>query len=136
MRFLIITLLTVFILSGCKKTVENVQLDALMKLITNGQWKVTSFSKGNDDITGQFAPYHFQFKENGTVDAISNGAVQKTGSWVGNATDLTIQSDFGNAGAPLNFLNGTWSVKKTSTTHVEATQQVNAELWALRLDKL
>lgn len=136
MRLLIGIVLGMFLLSGCKKTVENAQLDALMNLITTGQWQVSSFVKGNLNVSEQFTAYAFQFKSNETVDAISNGAVVKTGTWVGNTTNLTIQSNFENAGLPLNLLNGTWSIKKTSTTYVEATRQVNAELWALRLDKL
>ena len=136
MRLIVVLMLSVFLLGSCKKTVENAQLNALMTLITSGHWKVTSFKKENTYVTGQFADFAFQFKDNGTVDALRNGVVVKTGTWVGNTTDLTIQSNFDNAGEPLNLLNGTWFVKKTSLTHVEATRQVNAELWALRLDKL
>lgn len=126
----------VLLLSGCEKTVEQKQLDALMELITSGQWKVTSFKQDNSDITSRFAPYSFQFRRNETVEALKNGVVDKTGTWVGNATARTIQSSFGNVEEPLRLLNGTWQITKTSTTFVEANQRINAETRTLRLDKL
>ena len=135
MRNFVLLALVVLFTGSCKKAVEQTQLNALMKLITNGQWKVTTYKRDAADVTTQFASYSFQFKEGGTVDAIKNGQVEKTGTWVGNTTDLTIQSSFGNVEPPLNLLNGTWYVTKTSTTFVESRQQVNAEERFLRLDK-
>ncbi len=136
MRYIVLLLAGMVLASGCGKQVEKVQLNALMDLITSGQWKVTFFKKGTEDVTGTFAPYSFQFKSNETVDAIKNGSVERTGTWQGNATDRTIQSSFGNATAPLGLLNGTWLISKTSTTYVEASQEVNSEKLLLRLDKL
>ena len=136
MRYIILAIVGMVLLGSCKKAVEQTQLDALMKLITSGQWKVTSFKKDATDITSQFADYKFQFKEEGTVDAIKNGRVDKTGTWAGNTTNLSIQSSFGAVEAPLNLLNGTWYVTKTSLTFVESNQQVNGETHFLRLDKL
>ena len=135
MRNLVLVALVMLFMGSCKKAVENTQLDALMKLITNGQWKVTAFKRNGVDDTAQFANYSFQFKNDGTVDAIKEGRVDKTGTWVGNTSNLTIQSSFGNVELPLNLLNGTWSVTKTSTTFVESRQQVNSEERFLRLDK-
>lgn len=135
MRKIVLLVLVVFFMGSCKKAIEQTQLDALMKLITNGQWKVTTYKQDATDVTAQFAAYAFQFKEEGTVDAIKSGQVDKTGTWVGNTSNLTIQSSFGNVEAPLNLLNGTWSVTKTSTTFVESRQQVNGEERFLRLDK-
>ena len=136
MRYIVLLLAGLILTGSCKKQVEQVQMDALMNLITNGQWKVTSFKKGSEDVTGQFAPYNFQFKKNETVDAIKNGTVEKTGTWLGSATERTIKSSFGNVTEPLSLLNGTWLISKTSTTHVEASQEVNGQILSLRLDKL
>lgn len=136
MRYLFLAVLGMVLLGSCKKTVEKTQLDALMKLITSGQWKVTTFNQGGNDVTSQFAAYRFQFKEEGTVDAIKEDRVDKTGTWAGNTTDLTITSSFGTVEAPLILLNGIWYVTKTSLTFVEANQQVNGETRLLRLDKL
>jgi hypothetical protein len=136
MRYLYLAVVGMVLLGSCKKAVEKTQLDALMKLITSGQWKVTTYKKDGTDITSQFSAYRFQFKEGGTVDAIKDDRVDKTGTWVGNTADLTIQSSFGAVEAPLSLLNGTWYVTKTSLTFVESNQQVNGEARFLRLDKL
>ena len=136
MRYIFLAIVGMVLLGSCKKAIEQTQLDALMKLITSGQWKVTSFKKDATDITSQFADYKFQFKEEGTVDAIKDGRVDKTGTWAGNTTNLSIQSSFGAVEAPLNLLNGTWYVTKTSLTFEESYQQVNGETHFLRLDKL
>ena len=82
-----------------------------------------------------FSGYRFQFKDDNTVDAIKNGAVEKTGSWVGNATSRTIVSNFTNAAAALMLLNGTWYVNDSGLTYVVASQTVNGEARNLRLDK-
>jgi hypothetical protein len=136
MRYIFLAIVGVVLLSSCKKVVEQVQLNALMKLITSGQWKVTTYKKDVTDITSQFAAYRFQFKEEGTVDAIIDSRVDKTGTWSGNTTNMSIQSSFGAVEAPLSLLNGTWYVTKTSLTFVESNQQVNGETLFLRLDKL
>jgi hypothetical protein len=136
MRYIVLLLAGMLLAGGCGKQVEQVQLNALMDLITSGQWKVTLFKKGSETITDQFAAYSFQFKKNETVDAIKNGTVEKSGTWKGNATERTIQSSFGNVTVPLSLLNGTWLVSKTSTTFVEASQDVGNERLMLRLDKL
>ena len=122
--------------SACStKTVEEQQKDLLVQLITNGQWAVTNYTKGTADLTVDFSGYRFQFKDDNTVDAIKNGAVEKTGSWVGNATSRTIVSNFTNAAAALMLLNGTWYVNDSGLTYVVASQTVNGEARNLRLDK-
>ena len=136
MRYFVLLLAVVLLTGSCGKKVEQMQLDALMDLIINGQWKVSSFQKGSENVTSQFADYRFQFKKDETVDAIKNGMVEKTGTWIGNATDRTIQSSFGAAAVPLSLLNGTWFVSNTSTTFVEASQDRGGEKLLLRLDKL
>jgi hypothetical protein len=124
------------IFAACStKTVEEQQKDLLVQLITNGQWAVTTYTKGTVDRTADFSGYKFQFKDNNTVDAIKNGAVEKTGSWVGNATTRTIQSEFTNAAPALMLLNGTWYVDDSGLTYVKASQTVSGEPRILRLDK-
>lgn len=124
------------LLAACStKTVEEQQKDLLVQLITNGQWVVTNYTKGPTDMTADFSGYKFQFKDDNTVDAIKNGSVEKTGSWVGNATSRTIISEFSNAAPALMLLNGTWYVNDSGLTYVVASQTVNGETRNLRLDK-
>lgn len=134
MRFLICAV-AVLCFAGCKKTVEKTQQDLLIKLITTGQWSVTSYVKGPNDITPDFSAYKFQFKEDRTVDAIKSNAVEKTGSWDGSMETKTIVSNFTNANTTLTLLNGNWYITDSGLTYVISTQTVNGELRKLRLDK-
>jgi hypothetical protein len=135
MKKLLIIVFLVVVLGCSKEKQEQVQQNLIVQAMVNGQWKVTSFKRDATDITADFAPYKFQFKENLTVEAINNGSVEKTGTWNADPTALTITSNFSNAVNPLALLNGTWMIKNTTWTSVEATQSVSAEIRTLRLDK-
>ena len=135
MRLIIASALLFCLLAGCNKIIENAQEDLVVKAMTDGQWRVTQFSKGSMDVTSDFSPYTFQFHTNKTVEAIKGGNVESKGVWNGNATDRTIASTFSNAAPTVMLLNGTWQITKNSWTYVEATQTVNNEVRTLRLDK-
>ena len=120
---------------SCKKIIENAQEDLVVKAMTDGQWRVTKFTRDNNNVTSDFAAYKFQFRSNKTVEAINNGAVETAGNWEGNATARTIASNFSTANQTVSLLNGTWLITNNSWTFVEATQTVNNEVRTLRLDK-
>ena len=131
-----VALAFVFLASSCNtKTIEEKQIDLLTQLIVSGQWIVSKYTKGATDVTADFSGYKFQFKDDNTVDAIRNGAVEKSGTWVGNATNRTIVANFTNAAPALMLLNGTWNVTDSGLTYVESSQTVNGEERKLRLDK-
>jgi len=136
MKKILAIILISFAFTSCKKAIENIQEDALIQIMTNGQWSVTSYKKGMDDITADFSGYKFQFKSNRTVDAIKNNIVEKTGTWDGNAYNRSITSNFANATSPLLFLNGTFNITDSGLNYVEANQTVNGEVRTLRLDKI
>ncbi len=136
MKKILAFILIVFAFTGCKKTIQNAQEDALIQIMTNGQWSVTSYKKGVDDITADFFSYKFQFKSNRTVDAIKNNIFEKTGTWDGNAYNRSIFSNFENATNPLLLLNGTFIITDSGLTYVVANQTVNGEIRMLRLDKI
>ena len=136
MRIYISLLLILLAVSGCKKKVESIQEDLLIKLIVDGQWAVTNYKKGTADVTADFSPYSFQFKKNFTVDAITNNAVETTGTWNGSIATKTIISNFPNPNPILILLNGTWLVKDSGLDYVESTQTVNGEVRLLRLVKI
>lgn len=135
MKNLFVLALLAFGLTNCEKAIESTQEDLVIKAMTNGQWKVTTFRRDNNDVTGSFSPYVFQFRTDKTVEAITNGTIEHKGTWEGNAGNKTIASSFTNANATLQLLNGTWNITKNSWTYVEATQTVNGEVRTLRLDK-
>jgi len=136
MKKLVAVLLLASLLGGCKKTIENKQEDLVIKAMTDGQWKITSFTLNSAIITADFTNYKFQYYSNKTVDAINNGTVEKTGTWDGNATTMTTSANFVSPAYPLSLINGNWQITRNSWTYVEATQVSGADTKTMRLDKL
>jgi len=134
MRIALVIGLT-FLLTGCKKAVENAQQDLVIMAMTDGQWAVTSFTKNGTNITADFASYKFKYYSNKTVDAIKSGTVEKTGTWDGNASSMTTWANFPSPPYPLDLINGSWHIDRNSWTYVEATQIAGAETRTMRLDK-
>ena len=122
-------------LSGCKKAVENIQEDLVVKVMTDGQWTITNFTRNSLNITTDFSGYKFKYYSNKTVDAIKNGTVEKTGNWDGNAGAMTTWANFSSATYPLDLINGTWNITNNSWTYVVATQTNGSETKTMRLDK-
>ncbi len=136
MKKLIPALCIIFLLSGCKKAIEKIQEDMLVKAMTDGQWVITSFVQNGSDVTPDFTGYKFQYYSNKTVDAIKNGTVEKTGTWDGDASTATTWANFPNATTPLNLINGSWHIDNSSWTYVVATQTGAGITKTMRLDKL
>ena len=128
-------ILLVSLLAGCKKTVENIQQDLVIKAMTDGQWVITSFTQNGNDITSDFSGFKFKYYSNKTVDAIKNGTVEKTGTWDGNASTMTTSANFTSALYPLTLINGNWHIDNNSWTFVVATQTIGAETKTMRLEK-
>ncbi len=136
MKRIFTLLFLVVLLSNCKKTVEKIQEDLVVKAMTDGQWAVTSFTENGTNITSSFTGYKFQYYSNKTVDAIKNGTVEKTGTWDGDAATMTTWANFTNATSPLSLINGSWHIDRSSWTYVEATQTVGSTTKTMRLDKI
>jgi len=122
-------------LGSCKKTVEKIGEDLVIKAMTDGQWKITKFTQNGTDITTNFSGYKFQYYSNKTVDAILNGVTERTGVWDGNATAMTTWANFAGAPNPISLINGTWNITDSGWTYVEAKQTNGTEVKTLRLDK-
>ena len=133
-NFAIITL-GFFFLTGCKKFVEKQAENAIVKAMTDGQWTITSFTADSTDVTSDFTSYKFQYFDNYTVDAIKNGTVEQTGTWLGDVNAMNISANFPGASNPILLLNGTWHITDNSWTYVKATMTINSEVRTLRLDK-
>lgn len=126
----------VLALTGCKKTIENIKEDLVIKAMTDGQWKVTSFIVNGNNVTADFTNYRFKYYSNKTVDAINNTVVEKTGSWDGDASTMTTWAQFTGAANPLALINGSWHIDRNSWTYVEASQNtVAGDVKTMRLDK-
>ena len=122
-------------MTSCKKTIEQIQEDLVIKAMTDGQWKITNFVNNGNNITTDFDTYRFKYYSNKTVDAINNGTVEKTGNWDGNSSNMTTWANFTGAVHPLILINGTWQITRNSWTYVEASQTVGADTKTMRLDK-
>jgi hypothetical protein len=136
MKSIVVTLFLAAFLPGCKKAIENLQQDLVIKAMTDGQWKITNFEHNSANITSQFSAYKFQYYSNKTVDAINNGIVEITGTWDGNASTMTTSANFTNPPQPLGLINGNWHIDNTSWTYVIASQTTGSDTKIMRLDKL
>ena len=123
-------------LFSCKKVVENAAQKAILDAMTNGEWIVTNFTINGTDITNDFSGYTFQYHRDYTVDAIKNGSIEKTGTWLADANAMNITGNFTNVTNPLSLINGTWHITDNSWTYVNATMTIGAETRTLRLQKL
>ena len=75
MKQLFALLAAAMLLTGCKKTMERIAEDMVVKAMTDGQWKVTTFTQNGTDITASFTGYKFQYHKNKTVDAYKDSGV-------------------------------------------------------------
>jgi hypothetical protein len=135
MKPILLLLLSLFLFAGCKKSIQNIQEDLVIKAMTDGQWEITSFTLNGNNITTDFTNYRFKYYSNKTVDAINSGSVEKTGQWDGNAGTMTTWANFSGAVYPLNLINGSWKINDNSWTHVIANQVTGSDTKVMRLDK-
>ena len=101
--------------AGCKKAIDNIKEDLMINLITDNTWKVVRYLDGTENKTADYSEYDFKFSKNNTVNAIRNGAVEATGTWLGSESTQSITSDFSSAGSPLDQLTGVWLVTNTKS---------------------
>jgi hypothetical protein len=135
MRNLLIALVLVLFLSGCKKIIDQQKENFVLSVMTEGQWVVTKFVKAGDTITSDFSPYTFQFNRDYTVDAIKENAVENKGVWDGDPNTMNISASFPNASSPLSLINGVWHIDQNSLSYVIASQNNGGGEKSLRLDK-
>lgn len=124
------------LLSGCKKSIEKLKENAVISAMTEGQWVIKSFVKNGTIITSDFDGYKFQFYSNNTVNALKNNIVEKTGTWNGDITTMTIAAEFPNVLLPLSQINGNWHIDDNSWTFVVASKNSGSETKTMRLEKL
>ena len=135
MKKLGLIVLAATVLGSCHKLIEKKQEDAIMKVMTNGQWVVTNFTSNGSDITTDFSGYSFQFFDDYTVKAMKNGTLNSSGTFYGDVSTLTISANFPSAVNPLLLLNGTWHITNTSDTYVIANMTIGTDVRTIRLDK-
>jgi len=135
MKKLLLSLLLLCLFGSCKKAIEKKKEDIVIAAMVSGQWTITNFEYNSNTITSDFSGYKFQYYENKTVDAIKNGSVEKTGTWNGDASNMTTTANFSNVIVPLSLINGVWHIDDSGWTYVVATQTTGGETKKMRLEK-
>ncbi len=133
---LIITLafFSVAINYGCKKTLQEKYEDILVKMMTNGSWKITSFKEGGTDITSAFNGWAYTFLDNGTMAAV-NGVNSQSGTWSSDIQAKKFTAQFSNPVDPIQKLNGTWYITSATQTIGKFTQTKNGTTYEMELVK-
>jgi hypothetical protein len=133
-HFLILLVISITI-AHCSKKKEEIKTNIVIEAMTSGKWVVQTFSENNEPVTSEFTGYEFQFFKDGTVKAFK-GSTEASGTWLGDATALTISSRFLNTNDTLMRLNDTWKILKNSFTYVEARPTNTNRTAFLKLIKL
>jgi hypothetical protein len=133
-QFFLILLSLAIGLAHCSKTKEKLAQDFVIKAMTSGRWVVQIFKENSTDVTSEFTGYEFQFYENGTVQGIKGSSVTN-GTWIGNASAMTIYSNFPDASDTVKRLNDTWKIKNNTLTMVEAYPTNTSRVAYLKLIK-
>jgi len=120
---------------SCKKFIEQQEKNAIVDLVTKGQWHITGYiDHQTDTLTNDFLGYSFQFNENGTVYGVKFGQ-QTDGTWSANVSNKSITSNFPTATYPISLLNHTWTITDSYTDSVAAKTPVDATFNILNLHK-
>jgi hypothetical protein len=120
---------------SCKKYIEQQEQNAIVDLVTKGQWRVTGYiDHQTDTLTNDFAGYLFQFNKDGTVYGVKFGQ-QTNGTWSANVSDKSITSNFPSATYPISLLNHTWKITDSYTDSVAAKTPVDTSFNILNLHK-
>ena len=120
---------------SCKKFIQQQEQNAIVSLVTNGQWRVTGYiDHQTDTLTNDFAGYLFQFNENGTVYGVKFGQ-QTNGTWSADVSKKSITSNFPTATYPITLLNHTWTITDSYTDSVAAKTSVDSSFNILNLHK-
>ena len=133
--FFIIVLFLSGISFSCKKFIEQQQKNAIVDLVTKGQWRVTGYIEHQKDtLTSDFDGYLFQFNENGTVYGVRFGQ-QTNGTWSADVPSKSITSNFPTGSYPITLLNHTWTITDSYTDSVAAKTPVDSSFNILNLHK-
>jgi hypothetical protein len=122
------------IFTSCEKAEQFLQKAVLTQIITNDRWVVETFAVSGTDVTGEYAPYEFEFNKNGTVTAFkSTETIQ--GDWKEDLNSMSIETHFTNGSETLQRFNTIWYIGKSSANYVEARAVTTSSALTLKLVK-
>ncbi|MBQ0735702.1 hypothetical protein [Aquimarina celericrescens] len=98
---------------------DDVSSEAFSEIITEETWEVLKFKDNQSNETKNYTDFEFDFKSDGTVIIENEETIDGTWSASLNSDGkLEANFDFGTE-APLNKLNGNWSVKKATEEQIK-----------------
>lgn len=135
MKIIFRFLLTIFLLTSiisCKKSIDHFKENYVLGVLTNGRWLMDNYTVNDVDITSDFSEYEFQFYDNNKMDAISGSSVV-SGTWSGDASNLTFTVNLPTSDEKLIRLNYVWQWLKSNigvifAEHVTPTQKISIRL--------
>jgi Flp pilus assembly protein TadG len=111
----VLALAILLVTGSCKKTVDNIKEDLMIKLITENTWKIVKYAEGSSNQTTVYTDYDFKFNKDGSLNAIKNGVTEATGTWAGSEATQSITAEFPSATEPLAKLTGVWLISNTKS---------------------
>jgi hypothetical protein len=114
---LVLSLIISVTFSNCKKE-DHVSPSNTSSVISQGDWKVSSFNDDGKDETSHFANYTFKFDDKGQITATKSGS-SVNGSWSTGKDDSHTELNINFSSAPLNELNEDWHVLTQSSSSME-----------------
>ena len=110
-------------LLSCKRETNNSQM-SIENSITQGEWRISSYSDSGNDETDSFSGYTFTFETGGVFKA-RIGNISYQGFWSindSNSADDTIEDlDFviNFPISPVNEINQDWNIKEQDSYRLE-----------------
>ena len=132
---LIALLLVLLIPVSCKKYIQQQEQNALVKLVTQGTWRITGYYDHQvKNLTDSFVGYSFQFNQNNTLYGTRFGQ-QTDGTWTVDIGAKSITTTFPSAAYPYTLLNHMWVITDSYTDSVAAKTAVDNSFNILNLHK-
>jgi hypothetical protein len=125
MRYTLLTSIVLMVMSSCKKetTTPATTTDSTAIAVTNGTWKISSFTQKLEDNTSKYADMVFTFKADKTVIVSIKGTNSSSGSWsyapptagyYGGPPSIASFTLSMGTSRPLDRLNKAWKVIEKS----------------------
>ncbi len=123
------------ITSCTKEKIEQKVEDIVVQVMVDGVWIVTNYQEGTDNYTSQFAGWESQFFEDRTCVARkpSTGTIVN-GTWEGSYSAQSMMGNFNNV-APINKLNGTWKIIRSTYTVGQFSRMESGKEYKLEITK-
>jgi hypothetical protein len=128
MRYALLASVALVVMSSCKKetTAPTATTDSTTVAVTNGTWRISSFTQKLEDNTSKYSDMVFTFKADKTVTVTIKGTNSSSGSWsyappaagyYGGPPSIASFTLSMGTSRPLDRLNKTWKViEKTDTS--------------------